>query len=46
MLATLATLTTLATVPTIVYIADVVDVVKDESLIYIDLHEGRYRLRI
>ena len=41
-----ATLATPATVPTIVHIADVAGVVKDKSLIYIDLHEGHFRLRV
>ena len=44
--AALATLATLATVPTVAYIADVVDVGKDESLMYIDLHEGHFGLRV
>ena len=44
--AVLTTLATLATVTTIVYIIDVVDVIKDKSLIYIDLHEGHFRLRV
>ena len=35
-----------ATVPTVVRIADVVGVVKDKSLIYIDLHEGHFGLRV
>ena len=42
----LTTLMTLAIVPTIIYIIDVVDVTKDKSLIYIDLHEGYYGLRV
>ena len=41
-----ATLATPATVPTVVHITDVVGVVKDESLIYINLHEGHFRLRV
>ena len=41
-----ATLATPATVPTIAHIADVAGFVKDESLIYIDLHEGHFGLRV
>ena len=44
--AALATLATLATVTTVAHIADVVDVAKDKSLIYIDLHEGYFGLRV
>ena len=44
--AALTTLATLVTVPTVVHVVDVVNVAKDESLIYIDLHEGHYRLRV
>ena len=44
--AALTTLATPTTVPIVVYIADVVDVVKGGSLIYIDLHEGHFRLRV
>ena len=41
-----ATPATPATVPTVAYIADVADVEKDESLMYIDLHEGHFGLRV
>ena len=44
--AALATLATPATVPIVAHIADVADVAKDESLMYIDLHEDRYGLRV
>ena len=44
--AALATLATPATVPIVARIADVADVVKDGSLMYIDLHEGHFRLRV
>ena len=44
--AALAILVILATVTTVAHIVDVVDVAKDKSLIYIDLHEGHFRLRV
>ena len=44
--AALATLAILTTVPIVAHIADVADVVKDRSLIYIDLHEGYFGLRV
>ena len=44
--AALAILAIPTTVPIVVHIADVVDVVKGRSLIYIDLHEGHFGLRV
>ena len=44
--AALATLATPATVPIVARIADVADVVRDGSLMYIDLHEGHFGLRV